>query len=48
MGYLPANSQITLAPDHVFSLAAWLYAWRRTRRRAAAPAATALAPRPAT
>jgi len=34
MGYLPANSQITLAPDHLFALVAWVYAWRRTRRRA--------------
>ena len=48
MGYLPANSQITLVPDHLFALLAWIFVWRRTRRRAAAPAATALAPRHAT
>lgn len=32
MGYLPANNQIMLAPDHLFALMAWIYAWRRTRR----------------
>ena len=48
MGYIPANSQITLVPDHLFALLAWTIVWRRTRRRAAAPAATALAPRHAT
>ena len=48
MGYLPANSQITLVPDHLFALLAWTIVWRRTRRRAAAPAATSLAPRHAT
>ena len=25
MGYLPANSQITLAPDHLFALLAWIF-----------------------
>jgi hypothetical protein len=34
MGYIPANSQITLVPDHLFALITWTYAWRRTRRRA--------------
>jgi hypothetical protein len=28
MGYLPANSQITLAPDHVFALLIWCLWWR--------------------
>jgi hypothetical protein len=32
MGYLPANNQITLVPDHLFALLAWIYFWRRTRR----------------
>jgi hypothetical protein len=48
MGYIPANSQITLVPDHLFALLAWIFAWRRTRRRAAAPATAVLAPRHAT
>jgi hypothetical protein len=34
MGYLPANSQITLVPDHYFALIVWTYVWRRARRHA--------------
>jgi len=45
MGYVPANSQITLVPDHVFALMAWFYLWRRTRCRAALPKATTVAHR---
>jgi hypothetical protein len=37
MGYLPANNQVTLVPDHLFALLAWIYFWRRTRRSAAEP-----------
>ena len=48
MGYLPANSQITLVPDHLFALLAWIYVWRRTRRRVAKPTTPTLAPQPAT
>jgi hypothetical protein len=35
MAYLPANNQITLVPDHLFALLAWIYLWRCTRRRVA-------------
>ena len=48
MGYLPANSQITLVPDHLFALLAWICLWRGTRRRVAGPATATLAPRHAT
>jgi hypothetical protein len=34
MGYIPANSQITLAPDDLFALITWTFAWRLTRRQA--------------
>jgi hypothetical protein len=34
MGYLPANSQVTLVPDHYFALIVWIYVWRRARRHA--------------
>jgi hypothetical protein len=44
MAYLPANSQVTLVPDHFFALIAWIFVWRRTRRRAPEQAAR-LAPR---
>jgi len=37
MGYLPANNQITLVPDHLFALLAWICFWRCTRRRVAEP-----------
>jgi hypothetical protein len=33
MGYMPANSQITLVPDHYFALIVWTYLWRRSRRQ---------------
>jgi hypothetical protein len=45
MGYLPANSQITLVPDHLFALLTWICFWRVTRRRVAGPATAMLAPR---
>jgi hypothetical protein len=32
MAYLPANSQITLVPDHLFALIVWIFIWRYTRR----------------
>jgi hypothetical protein len=32
MGYLPANNQITLVPDHLFALTVWIFVWRRTQR----------------
>jgi hypothetical protein len=48
MGYLPANSQVTLVPDHLFALMTWVYVWRRTRHLTAEPATTMLAPRHAT
>ena len=32
MGYLPANSQVTLVPDHLFALIVWIFVWRLTRR----------------
>ena len=32
MGYLPANSQVTLAPDHFFALLVWCILWRTARR----------------
>jgi hypothetical protein len=31
--YLPANSQVTLVPDHYFALLTWLGLWFRGRRR---------------
>jgi hypothetical protein len=31
LGYLPANSQVTLVPDHYFALLVWLSLWLRTR-----------------
>jgi hypothetical protein len=34
MGYVPANSQITLVPDDLFALITWTFAWRFTRRQA--------------
>jgi hypothetical protein len=37
MGYLPANNQITLVPDHLFALLAWICFWRCTPRRVAEP-----------
>jgi hypothetical protein len=40
MGYVPANSQVTLVPDHFFALIAWIFVWRRTRRPAPEQAAT--------
>ncbi len=43
MGYLPANSQVTLAPDHLFALVVWFLLWRsgwgRERPQAARPQA---------
>jgi hypothetical protein len=32
MAYLPANSQITMVPDHLFALIVWIFIWRYTRR----------------
>lgn len=32
MAYLPANSQVTIVPDHVFALIVWIFIWRYTRR----------------
>jgi hypothetical protein len=44
MGYLPANSQVTLAPDHFFALVVWFLLWRsgwgRARLQAAHPRVT--------
>lgn len=48
MGYLPANSQITIVPDHLFALMVWICLWRCTRHLTAEPATTMLAPRHAT
>jgi hypothetical protein len=45
MGYLPANTQITLVPDHLLALLTWLCFWRVMRRRVAGPATAILAPR---
>jgi hypothetical protein len=33
LGYLPANSQITLVPDHYFALLVWLSLWLCARSR---------------
>jgi hypothetical protein len=33
-GYLPANSQVTLVPDHYFALLVWLTLWMFARRQA--------------
>jgi len=40
MGYIPANSQITLVPDDLFAFITWTFAWRVTRRQAAWHATT--------
>jgi hypothetical protein len=40
MGYLPANSQVTLVPDHLFALIVWTFAWRFTRQSHAEPTVT--------
>lgn len=42
MGYLPANSQVTLAPDHAFALLVWCVLWRLGRRQVRAQAAGTL------
>ena len=34
MGYLPANNQVTLAPDHFFALLVWCLGWRWGTHRA--------------
>ena len=41
MGYLPANNQVTLAPDHFFALVVWFLLWRS---RGAAPVPHAAPP----
>jgi hypothetical protein len=33
LGYLPANSQVTLVPDHYFALLVWLSLWLLARRQ---------------
>jgi hypothetical protein len=43
MGYLPANSQVTLAPDHLFALVVWFLLWRSGWGRARPQAAQMLA-----
>jgi hypothetical protein len=40
MGYIPANSQITIVPDELFALITWAFAWRLTRRPATWEATT--------
>jgi hypothetical protein len=44
MVYLPANSQVTLVPDHLFALIVWICIWRYARRRVS-PQATMRASR---
>jgi hypothetical protein len=48
MGYLPANNQVTLVPDHLFALLAWTFVWRYTRRPVEGTSSAALTLRPAT